>query len=347
MNTRWIRDLTRTNANRRKEAIDMTRVRTPILWLGILLCALAAPAHPYSLTGIHDFRPLVTGDMSLTDAQRQYPALVYEFEGLTFTQDGSLWAAIAADPAGAKREFWKLDLQNHTATTRIPDPVQYHPQNSLGLANPVGLASNGNQLIVGENGHAYGNLIWAFTPGNANTYDWYFVKDAGSCNEVEGLAHTGGKLYASCQNNKKILEIADTQGTVSNSFTFQDQVLGLEETDDGRLIVGTYPSRELLIFDPSGNKPTETISLDTLFKGQDSDYYRLTGMEFSVQVVPTESARTMPDPDALAFRDGKIYMAFDGDLRIYEISPAPVPEPETYALMLAGLALIGLKLARC
>ena len=50
--------------------------------------------------------------------------------------------------------------------------------------------------------------------------------------------------------------------------------------------------------------------------------------------------------DALAFRDGKIYMAFDGDLRIYEISPAPVPEPETYALMLAGLALIGLKLAR-
>jgi len=62
--------------------------------------------------------------------------------------------------------------------------------------------------------------------------------------------------------------------------------------------------------------------------------------------VPTENVRTLPDPDALAFRDGKIYMAFDGDLRIYEISPAAVPEPETYALMLAGLALIGLKLAR-
>ena len=131
----------------------MTRVHTRIRWLGILLCALAAPAQSYSLTGIYDFRPLVTGDMSLTDAQRQYPALVYEFEGLTFTQDGSLWAAIAADPAGAKREFWKLDLQNNTAATRIPDPVQYHPQNFLGLANPVGLASNGNQLIVGENGH--------------------------------------------------------------------------------------------------------------------------------------------------------------------------------------------------
>ena len=57
--------------------------------------------------------------------------------------------------------------------------------------------------------------------------------------------------------------------------------------------------------------------------------------------MPTENVRTLPDPDALAFRDGKIYMAFDGDLRIYEISPAPVPEPETYALMLAGLGLVG------
>lgn len=338
--------LDQTLAGRVKEEIDMNRVHTRIRWLGILLCALAAPAQSYSLTGIHDFRPLVTGDATLTQQQRDYPALVYEFEGLTFTQDGSLWAAIAADPAGAKREFWKLDLQNNTAATRIPDPVQYHPQNFLGLANPVGLASNGNQLIVGENGHAYGNLIWAFTPDSGKTYDWYFPLSAAACDEVEGLAQSGGKLYASCQNDKKILEIADTQGTVSKSFTFQDQVLGLEETDDGRLIVGTYPSRELLIFDPSGNMPTETISLDKLFKGQDSDYYRLTGQEYAVQVVPTENVRTLPDPDALAFRDGKIYMAFDGDLRIYEISPAAVPEPETYALMLAGLALIGLKLAR-
>ena len=63
--------LDQTLAGRVKEEIDMNRVHTRIRWLGILLCALAAPAHPYSLTGIHDFRPLVTGDMSLTDAQRQ------------------------------------------------------------------------------------------------------------------------------------------------------------------------------------------------------------------------------------------------------------------------------------
>jgi len=324
----------------------MTRVHLKTRWLGILLCALAAPAHPYSLTGIYDFRSLVTVDATLTQTQRDYPALVYEFEGLTFTQDGSLWAAVAADPSAASREFWKLDLASRTAPVRIPDPVQYHPQNFLGISNPVALASDGNQLIVGENGHGYGNLVWAFTPGSANTYDWDFFKASGACNEVEGLAHSGGKLYMGCQNDKKILEITDNQGTVARTFTFQDQVLGLEETGDGRLLVGAYPSRQVLIFDPSGIRPTESISLESLFGGTNSDYYRLTGQEYGVQVVPGESVRTLPDPDALAFKDGKIYMAFDGDLRIYEISPTPVPEPETWALMLAGLALVALAARR-
>ena len=34
------------------------------------------------------------------------------FEGLTFTQDGSLWASTAANPDTAPKGFWKLDLQN-------------------------------------------------------------------------------------------------------------------------------------------------------------------------------------------------------------------------------------------
>jgi hypothetical protein len=124
-----------------------------------LLFAATRPAYPSALVGVHDFRPLVTGQPSLSDEQRQYPALVYEFEGLAFTADGSLWASVAANLSGGSKELWQLDL---ATTTRSAMP---HPGLLGGLlplatyGNPVGLTSVGDQLVVGHNFKQFGNLI--------------------------------------------------------------------------------------------------------------------------------------------------------------------------------------------
>ncbi len=75
----------------------MARPNASNLIPALALLAFAAQAQAYSLTAIYDFRPLVTGDATLTQQQRDYPALVAEFEGLTFTQDGSLVATVAQE----------------------------------------------------------------------------------------------------------------------------------------------------------------------------------------------------------------------------------------------------------
>ena len=324
----------------------MARLRSPGFWLGIALLALVTRAHAYSLIAIHDFRHLVTGNEALTDEQRQYPALVFEFEGLAFTEDGSLWASIAADPDGSSRELWKLDLQSRTVESH-PHPGELLPSFPLSqYGNPVGLASMGSQLIVGHNFKSFGNLIGSFDPANPSAWNPMFSLDTATCDEVEGLAYSGGKLYASCQNDGKVLEMDPASGAVSRTFGFQNQVLGLAETGDGRLVVGTYPGdRELLIFDPSGLRPTESINIHNLFAGAGSAYHALTGELYSVQVVPSESPRTRPDPDGLAYWNGTIYMSFDGDLRVFEIATA-VPELKTWTMLLTGLGLIGLVVRR-
>ena len=327
-------------------------------WFGVALAGLVTQAQAYSLTAIHDFRHLVSGAATgFSDEQKKFPALVYEFEGLTVTSDGSLWAAISANPNGATRELWRLDLALGTRTA-LPHPgtvsVQVPPFGAVDLpllnaGNPVGLASIGEQLIVGHNFQQFGNLIGSVDVA-ARAWSPLFTLGTGVCNRLQGLAYGGGKLFAACQNDGRVLELDPATGNISRSFQFGEQVLGLTETDDGRLIVGAYPSRKLIIFDPDGQRASETISIDDLFVDPDnaqpadwSDYHRLTGMPYAVQVTPSEGVRSRPDPDGLAYRNGRIYLSFDGDLRIFEISQAPgvasaVPEPAGVSLLVLALA---------
>lgn len=279
---------------------------------------MAGTVRAADLTAIYDFRYL---------AQNDFPALVYEFEGLAFTDDGRLWASIAANPRRSLRALWKLNLQSNTVEISIPDTL-YGRRAVSPLLNPVGLAGAGNQLIVAENLHELGNVIWAFRPNVATSTpsnpDWSFRLPARICNEVEGAAFAGGMLYVTCQNDGTIREIEPITGALGRTFALGGELLGLEMMDDTRLLIGDYSNHQLLVFDLVTGRVTEAIDLESLFTGADSDYFRLTGEIYSVVVVPGETARTMPDPDCLAYRNGKIYMSFDGDLRIFEISATPL-----------------------
>ncbi|WP_300340494.1 PEP-CTERM sorting domain-containing protein [Accumulibacter sp.] len=315
-----------------------------VLWLARLLAcgllALASTAQPAALTGIQDYRYLVNG---LPSPEREFPALVHEFEGLAFTDDGSLWASIAADPLGTRRDFWRLDVRDNVVHQVIAD-TRFEP--TARFANPVALAGAGSRLIVGENfaalrasGLAINDVLWAFTPGVSSPElpDWTFSLPATECDEVEGAATAGGKLYVSCQTDGTIIEIDPQSGQIGKKFPLDAQLLGLEALDDGRLLVGDYSNHRLLVFDLALQQVTDSIDLASLFTGPDSDYFRLVGEEYLVQVVPSEGFRRVPDPDGLAYRDGTIYMAFDGDLRIFAIA-LRVPEPTTVVLL--GLALL-------
>lgn len=309
---------------------------------GLALLVFARAAQAAALTGIQDYRYLVSG---LPSPEREFPALFHEFEGLAFTADGSLWASIAADPLGTRREFWRLDVKDNVVHQAIADS-RFEP--TAQFANPVALAGAGAQLIVGENFHAFrsrgfplNDILWAFTPGVSTPAvpDWTFSLAVTDCDEVEGAAAARGKLYVSCQGDGTILELDPQSGQVGRKFALNAQLLGLEAIDDRRLLVGDYSNHRLLVFDLGLEQVSESIDLASLFRGPGSDYFRLTGEDYLVQVVPSEGFRRTPDPDGLAYRDGTIYMAFDGDLRIFAIS-LNVSEPGTVALL--GLALLGL-----
>lgn len=327
------------------------------LLLGLGLSLLSPMSQAAVLTRIHDYRYLVK---DLPDPENQYTSLVHEFEGLAFTADGSLWASIAPndDPATQhfpKKQFWKLDLTNdQVAEPRITDNFQapglmfqlFKFLYGVDLVNPVALAASGEQLIVGENYQALrargvdsADYLFAFTPGKStpDKPDWRFALPTASCDGVQGAAFTAGKLYVTCQQS--ILQIDVAAGGVSTTFSLGTSLLGLDAIDDKHLLVGDYSSHTLRVFDLAAERFTEEIDLSGLFTGVDSDYFRLTGKEYSVQVIPSEGFRRIPDPDALAYRNGRIYMAFDGDLRIFEIAMS-VPEPETLAIV--TVALLGL-----
>jgi len=314
------------------------------LLLGLSLSVLGVPVQAAALTAIHDFRHLVDG---LPSPKDQYPSLSYEFEGLTFAADGSLWAAIAPNPLDAKREFWKLDLAKGRFSESIADSFQA-PNLFLQLVNPVALTAIGGQLIVGENyrplrekGWSFltsNDIVWAFTPGSSTpeSPDWSFRLPRAACEGLAGAAFAAGKLYLSCQYDRTIVEVdALRHDAITRTIPVGAELLGLEAIDDTHLISGDYRQHQLRVFDLVGERFTETIDLSRLFVGSNSDYSRLTGEEYRVEVTEGDF-RDIPDPDGLAYRDGKIYMAFDGDLRIFEIS-MNVPEPGTWLLVGAGL----------
>ncbi len=334
----------------RTVSAGLRRCRTLLFGLGLSI--LGIPLQAATLTAIHDYWHLVSG---LDSPKNLYPSLSHEFEGLTFTADGSLWAAIAPNPLDAKREFWRLDLSTNSIAESIADsfhapslPLLLPP-----LVNPVALTANAGQLIVGENYRALrerhlplltsNDMIWAFTPGSSTPAkpDWSVPLAPAACDGVQGAAFAAGKVYISCGANQSIVEIDAAKHTLTGKhFDFAFEPLGLEAIDDTHLIVGDYANHQLRVFDLENKKLTETIDLNSLFVGEDSDYFGLTGQKYSVQVVPSEDLpRDIPDPDGLAYRDGKIYMAFDGDLRIFVISMS-LPEPGTLLLVAAALAAL-------
>ena len=314
--------------------------RSVLFGLGLLLSAGGAQCA--TLTAIHDFRDLANG--------APYPAELHEFEGLAFTEDGSLWASIAANPVDARKELWRLDLPSNTVAEVVADTrVRVF---GVPVANPVALGAAGEQLIVGESfrpirdgGFPLNDVVWAFTPGvsTPTVPDWSFVVPSSVCDGVQGAAASRGKVYLSCGGSGEIVRLDPSSGAVDTPFSLGRYLLGLEAIDDHRLLVGDYSNHQLHVFDLALAMITETIDLADLFVGVNSDYFAITKQLYAVEVVAGDH-RTIPDPDGLAYRDESIFMSFDGDLRIFQIALNAVPEPAS--LLLVALGLLGLASAR-
>lgn len=281
----------------------------------MIVMGVASLASAATLSAVYDFSD-------------QLDATQTSFEGLDFDADGNLWITSAPNQADADNALLKVNL----------DTKEVNIFDFSSSPNPVGLAINGNDFFASNApGGVYSVSIDGDTVDTGvNVSGGFFFNFV--CSQPEGAAYYNDKLYVSCENGK-IFEINPQTGVSSQIFNTGTGALGLGATDDGRLIIGQYNpadalDRSLLLYDIATGLVTEEIDLNDLFPG------------YEHTIVDNGDIRHIPDPDGLAYRDGKIYMTFEHDLQVYEIALG-TPEPGTLLLIGSGLlALAGLRKKR-
>ncbi len=292
------------------------------------MTAFASRSHAASLSHVYDF-----------SAQGWDSVDGVTFEGLTFTKDGTLWITSAPNSTPNQGQLIAATLDFAAGTVQEIISQEAYTNSVRGdvfgfassLFNPVALASDGEELFVGSNAKSglsfFNNYVYS-TDQSAVLTDPYKIS-ASICNDPEGAAYLDGAIYLSCEESHKIIKLHD-DGSVEDLMTGVT-ALGLAASDTS-LIVGDYANHDLFLYDLETHQETARIDLETLFP------------DYEIEVGAND-IRNVPDPDGLAFYNGKIYMTFEHDLRVFEISlgeDSSIATPEPGTLILLGPGLLGL-----